>query len=114
MEPAVMPFARPIPDDGRVVVTLQKMAERWAPRSVLDVELLTVREVAGIFRTNVKNAYRIVHALPAGAIVRYGHGGGAANTRILVHAWALGQLLNLGICPGCGREWPDASSPGPR
>ena len=104
-----MPFAKPIPDDGRVTAILQKMAERWAPRSVLDVELLTVREVAGILRMNTKRAYQVIHSLPEGAIVRSGYGSGAAapNQRILVHAWALGPILNLEKCPGCGRDWPE-------
>ena len=106
-----MPFAKPIPDDGRVAAILTKIAERWAPRSVLDVELLTVREVAGILRMSVKKTYGFVHSLPTGAIVRCGYGSGASapNNRILVHAWALGAILNLHSCPGCGRDWPSAS-----
>ena len=103
-----MPFAKPIPDDGRVAATLQKMAEQWAPRSVLDVELLTVREVAGLLRISIIKAYKFIHSLPEGAIVRVGYGSGASapNLRILVHAWALGALLNLEKCPGCGQDWP--------
>ena len=109
-------YIQPIPDDGRVRAILEKMAERWAPRSVLDVELLTIREVAGILRMNGERARKFVHTLPTGALVRAGHGGGctATNLRILVHAWALGAILNLSACPGCGREWPDAASPRPQ
>lgn len=98
-----MPFAKPIPDDGRVAAILQKMAERWAPRSVLDVELLTAREVAGILRMNLAKTYRFLRLLPEGAIVRMGD---AENSKILVHAWSLGHVLNLATCPGCGQEWP--------
>jgi len=101
-----MPFAKPIPDDGRVAAILEKMAERWAPRSVLDVELLTVPEVAGILRMSTSRAYKFVHTLPEGAIVRSGYGSGAANRRLLIHAWSLGHILNLSSCPGCGQTWP--------
>jgi hypothetical protein len=102
-----MPFAKPIPDDGRVVATLQEMAKRWAPRSILDVELLTVREVAGLLRMSTDRAYKFIHSLPEGSIVRACYGSGAVpNLRILVHAWALARILNLEKCPGCGRNWP--------
>ena len=102
------PNKPPAPDDGRVAATLQKMAERWAPRSVLDVELLTVPEVAGILRMSTRRAYDFVHSLPVGAVVREGYGCGVVtNKRLLIHAWALGHILNLATCPGCGREWPE-------
>ena len=97
-----MPFAKAIPDDGRVAAILQKMAERWSPRSVLDVELLTIREVAGILRMSTKLAYKFVHTLPVGATIPSGSGVG---NRILIHAWALGCILNLEKCPGCGHDW---------
>ena len=106
-----MPFAKPVPDDGRITATLQKMAERWAPRSVLDVELLTVREVAGLLHKSVRWTYAFIHSLPEGAIVKVGGQGSDVprNVKILVHSWALGQALNLSSCPGCGREWPPRS-----
>jgi hypothetical protein len=106
-----MPFAKPIPDDGRVRTVLEKMAQRWAPRSVLDVELLTVAEVAGILRMSTSKTYKFIRTLPEGAVVRSGHGSGnwkhRDNRRLLIHAWALGQLLNLQSCPGCGQDWPE-------
>jgi len=101
-----MPFAKAIPDDGRVAATLRKMAERWAPRSVLDVELLTIPEVAGILRMSTKLAYQFVRTLPEGAVIRSGYGRGRSNKRLLIHAWSLGRLLNLAHCPGCGQDWP--------
>jgi hypothetical protein len=73
------------------------------------VELLTVREVAGILRIAVPKAYIVIHNLHPAAIVRVGRGDGelAGNEKILVHAWALGHLLNLEKCPGCGQGWPE-------
>ena len=90
--------------DEAIAAILQKMAARWAPRSVLDVELLTVREIAGVLRMSTKRAYRFIRALPSGAVIREKN---APNNRILVQAWDLGHYLQLQPCPGCGREWPE-------
>lgn len=91
------------PADEAVAAVLQKMAARWAPRSILDVELLTVREIAGILRMSTKRTYRFIRSLPPGAVIREK---GAPNNRLLIHAWALGHFLNLPRCPGCGQDWP--------
>ena len=96
------------PADPAVAAVLRRMAERWAPRSVLDVELLTIKEVAGILRMSTKTAYLFVRTLPEGAVVQIGYGAGCVrNNRLLIHAWALGRILNLATCPGCGRNWSE-------
>lgn len=70
--------------------------------SIHDVELVSKREIMGIFRMGLRRASALIKGLPSQAVLRSGHGG-----RILVHSWALQRHLKMDKCPGCGRPWPE-------
>ena len=71
-------------------------------KSIHEVELLTKREVRGILRMGLRKVTTFLNTLPPGAVIRSKSGG-----RLLVHAWALAQHLQMDRCPGCGRTWPE-------
>ena len=68
-------------------------------------DLLTVREVGGIFRLSYGAALRFIrrNLRPLGAVSYTGeHGGG----RVLVHSWGVLKLLGMEErCPCCNRGW---------
>jgi hypothetical protein len=67
-------------------------------------DLLTAREIGGIFRLSYGGTLRFIrrNLRPLGAVSYTGEKGG----RVLVHSWGVLKLLDMDErCPCCNRPW---------